>query len=262
MVIISVANNKGGVGKTTTTLHIGAALAERKLRVLLVDMDPQSSLTLYLGYDPTALEYTSYHVMTRRVKAQQAVIMTKYPFLDLLPASIELAAAELEISGMMGREFLLRDQLSALSDLYDVVLIDNMPSLGILTVNSLMASDWVIVPIEPSYLAYKGLEMISTTIREVQRYQPGLKLLGAVITMVDERTRHGKEIIARIRENYPVLEPPIRRSVKFADAAMTGDIVSEAAGDRFEGTRGYRKVAEAVCDALGLGGSPVYPEEP
>jgi len=246
MIVISVANNKGGVGKTTTTLNTGAALAARELRVLLVDLDPQASLTIYLGFDPTDFEHNTYHIMTRRADTLPTIVRTEIPYLDLLPASIDLAGAELEITHMMGREYILSEQLATVADLYDVVLIDNMPSLGVLTVNSLMASDFVLVPIEPTYLAYKGLEMINTTIGEVQRYNPRLKLLGTVITMVDERTKHAKDIMAKIRDNYPVLGPPIRRSIRFADAAMAGQDISAFAGEQFEGSVAFDAIARDI----------------
>ena len=252
MTVISVANNKGGVGKTTTTLNLGAALSMRGYRVLAVDLDPQASLTLYLGLDPGELETTSYHVLTKKCPALGAVMMTRVAALDLIPASIDLAAAEMEISGMMGREYLLRRQLETLEDLYDVVLIDNMPSLGVLTVNSLMASDYVIVPIEPTYLAYKGLQMIDTTIGEVKSYRPELSMLGVVITMVDERTKHAREIIGKIRENYRILGTPIRRSVKFADAEAGNQPISEFAGEQFEGARAYAEIADEIERLLPL----------
>lgn len=250
MKIISIANNKGGVGKTTTTLNLGASLAKQGLRVLTVDMDPQSSLTLYYGLEPAELETNSYHLITRKCRAINAIMMSRYPGLDLIPSSIDLAAAELEISGMMGREFILRDQLSTVSSLYDVVLIDNMPSLGILTVNSLMASDFVVVPIEPTYLAYKGLQMIDTTIKEVQRYHAELSLMGVVVTMLDERTRHSREILTQIKDNYTILGPCIHRSVRFADAAAANMPVCEFAGDDFEGTRVYNAIAQEIASRL------------
>ncbi|MGI6335741.1 MAG: ParA family protein [Eubacteriales bacterium] len=250
MTVISVANNKGGVGKTTTTLNLGTALSLMGLRVLLVDLDPQASLSLYLGFDPGSLEITSYSVLTQKIPAIKAIMMTNVAAVDLIPASIDLAAAEMEISGRMGREYLLRDQLETLDGLYDVVLIDNMPSLGVLTVNSLMASDFVVVPIEPTHLAYKGLQMIDTTIHEVKRYHKELEMLGCVITMVDERTKHAREIIAKIRENYPVLEPPIRRSVKFADAAAGNLPIMDYAGTEFEGSKAYTEIAQRIFERL------------
>ena len=243
MTVISVANNKGGVGKTTTTLNLGAALSMRGYRVLAVDLDPQASLTLYLGLDPGELETTSYHVLTKKCPALGAVMMTR------VAAS---GRHDSTASNQMGREYLLRRQLETLEDLYDVVLIDNMPSLGVLTVNSLMASDYVIVPIEPTYLAYKGLQMIDTTIGEVQSYRPELSMLGVVITMVDERTKHAREIIGKIRENYRILGTPIRRSVKFADAAAGNQPISEFAGEQFEGARAYAEIADEIERLLPL----------
>ncbi len=250
MTVISVANNKGGVGKTTTTLNVGAALADLDCRVLLVDSDPQASLTIYMGYDPSSFDRNTYHLMTRRAAPSEILCTGRHTFLDLLPASIDLASAEIEISSAFSREYILKEQLDKVSEFYDIVLIDNMPSLGIFTVNSLMASDFVLVPVEPTYLAYKGLEMISNTIAEVRRYHTKLEMLGTVITMVDERTRHTRDIMQKIRENYPVFEPPIRRSVKFADASLNGASIADYAGDAFEGTQAYAQIARQIIDRI------------
>ena len=250
MTVISVANNKGGVGKTTTTLNVGAALADLNCRVLLVALDPQASLTLYMGYDPASFTRNTYHLMTRRATPAEILCTGRHTFLDLLPASIDLASAEIEISAAFSREFILKEQLEKVSDFYDVVLVDNMPSLGVFTVNSLMASDFVLVPVEPTYLAYKGLEMISNTIAEVRRYNTKLEMLGTVITMVDERTRHSRDIMQQIRENYPVFEPPIRRSVKFADASLNGASIADYAGNSFEGTQAYAQIARQIIERI------------
>lgn len=250
MTVISVANNKGGVGKTTTTLNVGAALADLNCRVLLVDLDPQASLTIYMGYDPASFTRNTYHLMTRRATPAEILCTGRHTFLDLLPASIDLASAEIEISAAFSREFILKEQLEKVSDFYDVVLVDNMPSLGVFTVNSLMASDFVLVPVEPTYLAYKGLEMISNTIAEVRRYNTKLEMLGTVITMVDERTRHSRDIMQQIRENYPVFEPPIRRSVKFADASLNGASIADYAGNSFEGTQAYAQIARQIIKRI------------
>ncbi|MDD6273562.1 MAG: ParA family protein [Clostridiaceae bacterium] len=250
MTVISVANNKGGVGKTTTTLNVGAALADLNCRVLLVDLDPQASLTIYMGYDPASFTRNTYHLMTRRATPAEILCTGRHTFLDLLPASIDLASAEIEISAAFSREFILKEQLEKVSDFYDVVLVDNMPSLGVFTVNSLMASDFVLVPVEPTYLAYKGLEMISNTIAEVRRYNTKLEMLGTVITMVDERTRHSRDIMQQIRENYPVFEPPIRRSVKFADASLNGASIADYAGNSFEGTQAYAQIARQIIERI------------
>ncbi|MBS7316059.1 MAG: ParA family protein [Clostridiaceae bacterium] len=250
MTVISVANNKGGVGKTTTTLNVGAALADLNCRVLLVDLDPQASLTIYMGYDPASFTRNTYHLMTRRATPAEILCTGRHTFLDLLPASIDLASAEIEISAAFSREFILKEQLEKVSDFYDVVLVDNMPSLGVFTVNSLMASDFVLVPVEPTYLAYKGLEMISNTIAEARRYNTKLEMLGTVITMVDERTRHSRDIMQQIRENYPVFEPPIRRSVKFADASLNGASIADYAGNSFEGTQAYAQIARQIIERI------------
>lgn len=250
MTVISVANNKGGVGKTTTTLNVGAALANLDRRVLLVDLDPQASLTIYMGHDPSNLELNTYHLMTRRASPSEMLQTGKRIFLDLLPASIDLASAEIEISSAFSREYILKEQLDRVREFYDIVLIDNMPSLGIFTVNSLMASDFVLVPIEPTYLAYKGLEMINNTITAVRKYNTKLEMLGTVITMVDERTRHSRDIIQKIRDNYPVFEPPIRRSVKFADASLSGESISDFAGDNFEGAQAYAQIAKQLIERI------------
>lgn len=250
MTVISVANNKGGVGKTTTALNVGAALADLHRRVLLVDLDPQASLTIYMGYDPASFAMNTYHLMTRRASPSEILCTGKHTFLDLLPASIDLASAEIEISAAFSREYILKEQLEKVKDFYDVVLIDNMPSLGVFTVNSLMASDFVLVPIEPTYLAYKGLEMISNTIEAVRRYNTNLEMLGTVITMVDERTRHSREIMQKIRDNYTVFDPPIRRSVKFADASLNGTSIADYAGDAFEGSRAYAQIAQQIVDRI------------
>ena len=184
--------------------------------------------------------------MTRRAAPAEMMCTGQHTFLDLLPASIDLASAEIEISSAFSREYILKEQLEKVSEFYDVVLIDNMPSLGIFTVNSLMASDFVLIPVEPTYLAYKGLEMISNTIAAVRRYNTKLEMLGTVITMVDERTRHSRDIMQKIRENYPVFEPPIRRSVKFADASLHGASIADFAGDSFEGTQAYAQIARQI----------------
>ena len=250
MTVISIANNKGGVGKTTTTLHLGAALADMGKRVLLVDLDPQSSLTIYLGYDPVGFDKNTYHLITRKVNPADIILSTSILFLDLMPASIDLASAEIEVSAAFSREFILKEQLEKLGERYDYVLIDNMPSLGVLTVNSLMASDYVVVPVEPTYLAYKGLEMIDQTISAVQRYNQKLTMIGTVITMVDERTNHAKEIISKIKESFPSFDPIVKRSIKFADAAANGMPVGSYAGDDFEGSKVYHQIAASLVERV------------
>jgi chromosome partitioning protein len=246
MKIISIANNKGGVGKTTTTLNLAAELGKRGRNVLLVDLDPQASLTIYLRFDPTDFAKNTYHLITRKCSAKEVVVQTDLQNVDLIPASIDLSAAEIEITSQMNREYILKEKLEELTPYYDYALIDNMPSLGIFTINSFMASDYIIVPVEPSFLSYKGLEIIGTTIEDIQRYNKKLKFLGTVITMFDPRTQHARMIMEKIKDNFPFLDVTIKRSVKFSNSAFAGVPISDFAEENFSGSNGYRKLAEEV----------------
>ena len=246
MKIITIANNKGGVGKTTTTLNLAAELGKLGKTVLLVDLDPQASLTIYLKFDPTAFTRNSYHLMTRKCSAKDVVVQTDLENVDLIPASIDLSAAEIEITSLMSREYILKEKLLEIASYYDYALVDNMPSLGIFTINSFMASDYIVVPVEPSFLSYKGLEIVSKTIEDVKRYNTGLKFMGTVITMFDSRTQHARMVMEKIRDNFPFLGVVIKRSVKFSNAAFAGQPISEYAEENFQGTNGYKKLAEEV----------------
>jgi len=246
MKIITVANNKGGVGKTTTTMNLAAELGKLGRSVLLVDLDPQASLTIYLRFDPTSFTRNSYHLITRKCSAKEVVVQTDLEGVDLIPASIDLSAAEIEITSLMNREYILKEKLKELTQYYDYALIDNMPSLGIFTINSFMASDYIIVPVEPSFLSYKGLEIISNTIEEVKKYNKDLKFLGTIITMFDARTQHARMIMEKIKDNFPFLEVTIKRSVKFSNSAFAGVPISEFAEENFSGANGYKKLAEEV----------------
>jgi len=250
MVTISIVNNKGGVGKTTTTLNLGSALAKAGKSVLLVDFDPQSSLTIYMGFNPLSFKKNSYHVITRKAKPKDVIVKTRIPNVDLLPASMDLSAAEIEMTALFGRENILREQLASIADYYDFALIDNMPSLSILTVNSLMASNYIIVPIEPTFLAYKGLEIIDQTVKEIKRYHSGLKILGVVMTMVDERSNHTKEVMKKIRESFPVFSTYIKRSIKFADASVRNQPIESYAGLGFAGSIAYYNLAQEVLERV------------
>ena len=246
MKVISVANNKGGVGKTTSALNLAAELGKNKKSVLLVDLDPQASLTIYLKYDPTRFEKTSYHLITRKCEAKEVIIRTDLENVDLIPASIDLSAAEIEIIPFMNREYALKEKLDEIAGYYDYIIVDNMPSLGILTVNSFMASDYVIVPVEPSFLSYKGLEIIANTVNDIKKYNAKIKFLGTIITMYDPRTQHARMIADKINENFPSLNIIVKRSIKFSNAAVAGIPIDDFAENNFAGSAAYKKLAKEV----------------
>ena len=246
MKVISMANNKGGVGKTTSCFNLGVELSKRGNTVLLVDLDPQASLTIYMKFEPTQFQRNSYHVLTRKCSVKDVIITTDYENIDLVPGSIDLSAAEIEIIALFNREHVLAEQLKEVGEYYDYILIDNMPSLGILTINSFMASDYILVPVEPTFLAYKGLEIISQTIKEIQKYNTKIKFLGTFITMYDPRTQHSRMIVEKIKDNFPFLEVYVKRSVKFSNASVAGMSIDEFTDDKFSGACAYRKLAEEV----------------
>lgn len=246
MKVISIANNKGGVGKTTSCFNLGVELSKKGKTVLLIDLDPQASLTIYMKFDPAQFQRNAYHVITRKCSAKDVIVTTEYENIDLIPGSIDLSAAEIEIIAFFNREHVLAEKLQEIDQYYDYVLVDNMPSLGILTINSFMASDYIIVPVEPTFLAYKGLELISQTIKEIQKYNPKIKFLGTIVTMYDPRTQHARMIVEKIKDNFPFLDVYIKRSVKFSNAAIAGMSIDDFAEDNFSGANAYRKLAEEV----------------
>ena len=246
MKTISIANNKGGVGKTTSCFNLAVELAKKGRTILLVDLDPQASLTIYMKFDPTQFQRNAYHILTRKNKVKEVIVTTEYKNIDLIPASIDLSAAEIEITALFNREYILAEQLQGIESYYDYVIVDNMPSLGILTINSFMASDYIIVPVEPTFLAYKGLELMSQTIKDIQKYNNKIKFLGTIITMYDQRTQHARMIVEKIRENFPFLEVFVKRSVKFSNAAIAGMSIDEFAEENFSGANAYKKLAEEV----------------
>jgi chromosome partitioning protein len=246
MKVISIANNKGGVGKTTSALNLAAELGKSGKAVLLVDFDPQASLTIYLRFDPSEFEKNAYHLITRKCTAKEVVVQTDLLNVDLIPSSIDLSVAEIEIIPFINREYVLGEQIKDIAEYYDYVIVDNMPSLGILTVNSFMASDYVIVPVEPSFLSYKGLEIINQTIGDIKKYNKKIKFLGTIITMYDPRTQHARMIVEKIEKNFPYLNVIIKRSIKFSNAAIAGAPIGEFAEENFTGANAYKKLAREV----------------
>jgi chromosome partitioning protein len=244
---IAVANQKGGVAKTTTVASLGAAWAEQGRKVLLVDLDAQSCLTFSLGLDPEAIELSVHDVLLGRVGAAMAIQQTD-DGIDLLPATIELAGTEAQLLSKPGREYALRTALEEVTQAYDVVLLDCSPSLGVLTLNALTAADEVIIPLQCEMLSHRGVGQLLDTVHDVQRIlNPGLKVLGVLPTMFDGRTNHARAVLADVSDRYglPVLEPSIPKSVRFAEAPAAGRSVLSTAG-RTRGADAYRELASGL----------------
>ena len=247
--VIAMCNQKGGVGKTTTTINLGSSLAELGRRVLLVDFDPQGSLSVGLGLNPHEMELTVYNLlMERDVDIDEVVVPSGVPGMDLLPSNIDLSAAEVQLVHEVAREQTLQRVLAPAIEKYDVILIDSQPSLGLLTVNALTASDGVIVPLECEYFALRGVALLKQTIDKVrERLNPRLEIDGVLGTMYDGRTLHGREVMERLVQAWgdKVFHTVIRRTVKFSDATVAGEpITSYASGST--GADAYRQLAKEV----------------
>ena len=242
--VIAVANQKGGVAKTTTVASLGSALAELGQRVLLVDLDPQACLTFSLGIDPEDLDLSIHHVLTKGVPATE-VMATTEDGVDILPATIELARAEADLLTRTGREHALRMALEDLPDEYDDILIDCPPSLGVLTINALTAADSVLVPLQCETLSHRGVGQLLDTVHDVRRFtNRELEVWGVLPTLYDGRTTHARAVLETISETYglEVIEPPIPKSIRFAEAPAAGRSILTTAGSN-KGAEAYRQVA-------------------
>ena len=259
--VLAVANQKGGVAKTTTVASLGAALTELGREVLLVDLDPQGSLTFSLGHDPDKLPVSVHEVLLGDVEPDAALVQTPEG-MTLLPANIDLAGAEAMLLMRAGREYALKRALAKLTgpaeraaqgrgkkakDRFDVVIIDCPPSLGVLTLNGLTAATEAIVPLQCETLAHRGVGQFLRTISDVQQItNPNLTLLGALPTLYDARTTHSRDVLLDVADRYglPVLAPPIPRTVRFAEASASG--ASVLAGRKNKGTQAYRELAAGL----------------
>ncbi|HVQ19298.1 MAG TPA: AAA family ATPase [Actinomycetes bacterium] len=246
---IAVANQKGGVAKTTTVASLGVALDELGYKVLLVDLDPQACLTFSLGVDPDQLELSLHDVLMGRVGAAMA-IRTTHDGVDLLPSHIDLTGSEVALYDKVGREHTLANALDEVRAAYDYVLIDCSPSLGVLTLNALTAADDVLVPLQCETLSHRGVGQLLETIGEVQRLtNPSLRVMGVLPTLFDGRTMHARAVLADVADRYQVkvLEPPITRSVRFAEAPAIGhSVLTTAAGSK--GAAAYRELARWLAE--------------
>lgn len=255
--ILAVANQKGGVAKTTTVASLGSALVEQGRRVAVVDLDPQSCLTFSLGLDPDDLELSVHDVLLGRVPARTA-LQRVAGGLDLLPAHINLVGSEKVLGARNGYEFVLRDALADLHSDYDVILLDAPPALGVLTVNALTAADQVLIPVQCETLAHRGVSQVLQTVNDVKaRTNRHLKVLGVLPTLFDGRSKHARAVLDDIGERYgiAVLEPAIPRSIRFAEAPATGKTILETARSS-AGAEAYRELALRLLkdDALKIKG--------
>ncbi|MCG2806180.1 ParA family protein [Propionicimonas sp.] len=248
-VIIAMCNQKGGVGKTTTTINLGAALAETGRKVLLVDFDPQGSLSVGLGVNPHTLELSIYNLLLNRgADIGQVVLPTVVEGLDLLPSNIDLSAAEVQLVSEVAREQTLGRVLAKVKDQYDLILIDCAPSLGLLTVNALTCADWVLMPLELEFFALRGIALLTDTIQKVQeRLNPNLKRLGILGTMYDARTLHSREVLDRVVSAFgeTVFHTVIRRTIKFPETNVAGEPITTYATTS-PGAAAYRMLAREV----------------
>jgi chromosome partitioning protein len=245
---LAVANQKGGVAKTTSVASIGAALAELGHRVLLVDLDPQACLTFSLGIDPEDLELSVHHVLTKGLDPIEVILETD-DGVDLLPATIELARAEADLLTRTGREHVIKTSLEMLEDSetdYDWVLLDCPPSLGVLTVAALTAADGVLVPLQCETLSHRGVGQLLDTVHDVRRFtNRRLEVWGVLPTLYDGRTNHARTVLETISDTYEldVIEPPIPKTIRFAEAPAAGRSIL-ATSRSSKGAKAYRAVAE------------------
>ena len=244
-----MCNQKGGVGKTTSTINLGAALAEYGRRVLLVDFDPQGALSVGLGVNPMELDLTVYNLlMERGMAADEVLLKTAVPNMDLLPSNIDLSAAEVQLVNEVAREQTLARALAPALPDYDLVLIDCQPSLGLLTVNALTAADEVVIPLECEFFSLRGVALLIDTIEKVrERLNPKLEISGILATMFDPRTLHSREVMQRVVEAFGdiVFDSVINRTVRFPETTVAGEPITRWS-PRSAGAQAYRELAREV----------------
>lgn len=250
--IIALANQKGGVGKTTTAINLGAALSRAGLRVLIVDIDPQANATSHLGFDKHSIDASVYYVLVNQQPASEVIVGTDRPNLALLPSTPDLAGAEVEMVGMLARETVLRRGIEPIQSNYDVIFVDAPPSLGLLTINALTAATDVIIPVQAEYLALEGLSQLMSTIGRVRdQLNQSLDLLGLLLTLVDRRTNLAAEVEADLRSHFPqlVFKMVIPRSIRLSEAPSYGETIFEY-DERSTGAEAYELVARELRERI------------
>jgi len=248
--IIAIANQKGGVGKTTTSVNLAASLGVLEKKVLLIDADPQANATSGLGIDVESVQLGTYQLLEHSTEAQAAIMATSSPNLDIIPSHIDLVAIEIELVDQESREYMLKKAIKSLKSKYDYILIDCAPSLGLLTLNALTASDAVIIPIQCEYFALEGLGKLLNTIKSVQKiHNPKLDIEGLLLTMYDSRLRLSNQVVEEVKKHFDemVFKTIIQRNVRLSEAPSYGEsIISYDAGSK--GANNYLSLAQELIE--------------